>query len=647
MFRIRSTGMAFLKAGINESTLFVKGNFPFLSFPCECPLEVSLEVTHGNRGLMGVVKAWKPYPRSAHDLEQFYRALGIEALTAEELGKHYYNAFDFLDPNLVFRIDDPGLRHTLSLFLDYLRVNHLLKTGLSQDQYLGMRSFFRGEVYPYLQRNPYFLLAFPEHSLEFVRGLVRKGLMKASKGQEASGILLQTLRHELDQGNTCQLLERIDQEALEGLDGIVSTFQLGKNTLVAFASILSEEVQIAESLKELSDAAPERTIPEDLIDSEWQGGQRDALRLFCQQSVMTLSGLPGTGKSTVVKEMVKLCKNLNLSIQLLAPTGMAARRLSDLTQSTVKTVHSFLGYDGKDFHVDSVPFDVVLVDEMSMVDTLLFAKLVKHIDPGTRLVLVGDDAQLPSVGPGAVFRDILSARFPGVRLTHVYRQEQGSMIVQAAHKIHNGEVPTERDAAFQVYSGGAGVELLKRAVMKLVSEGRSFQVMAPMYKGPYGIDRLNLELRSVLNPDGELIEGTDFYRGDRVVFLENTTEYSNGDFGTVTSATNQVVNVMVDRSTQVIGIPKGKLRSTVKPGYCISVHRSQGNEYDTVFLFLQESHGRMLERTLFYTAVTRAKRKVLLFSTDTAMKTAIESNKAGYRRTALAAMLAGKEIRYE
>lgn len=683
MFRIKSNGSRFLEAGVTESTLFIKGNFPFLSFPCTCPFELNLVISRSSRGPAGTVLSWKPFPRSCQDLFSVYRAIGLDADVAQKLSDGYSHEFDFLSPDLILDALDPLAHAKIRRFVDYLRVAQAFQNGLTTGQYLNLTRFFRGEVWPKVKSNPYLLLAFSDYSVEFVQDLLAVLNIKDSPDLRLMGHTLMVLRNHLDEGHTFLEGDRIAAKVMDkapdlSLDlarvessvqslvseGVVSAYRTeeGGPLKVSLSALLQYEQGIAENLLRLNSTPPSLKMDPSIARSgggagsemQWSEDQNQGLALFCTHSVVTISGLPGTGKTSLVQGIVGLCKSRKLSFQLLAPTGMATRRLSQLSGHKARTIHSFLGYNGQGFSgISEFNADVLIVDEMSMVDAEVFSHLISSVPSGTRVVLVGDSAQLPSVGPGAVYRDILSSGFPGVHLTQIFRQAADNPIIRAAHEIHGGEIPgtymMDKDSSFKLVSldVSSTLDLIKKAALKLHRESRSFQTMAPMYKGPLGIDTLNTELRSVLNPRSMKVTsyGPDYYLNDRVVFTENSPSdnYYNGDFGTIQDYNTSGVTVALDRGP-LVKLSYSEVVTLLKPGYCISVHRSQGSEYDVVLLVLHGSHGRMLERTLFYTAVTRAKQKILLFSSPPTLARAVENNSAGHRKTNLACLLQGKSV---
>ncbi len=390
--------------------------------------------------------------------------------------------------------------------------------------------------------------------------------------------------------------------------------------------------------------------------------QVEAVRFAHERNVLVITGGPGTGKTTLTRFLLDLFDRRNLKIALAAPTGRAARRLAGATRREAFTLHRLLGFDPASGEFDRdesnpVPADAILVDEASMIDLRLFASLLRAIPAGARLVLVGDADQLPSVGPGEVLRDLLrSTLVPTARLERIFRAGERSLVVRNAHRVLAGDAPevcalSEGDFVFiERDQPGEVASEVRRIVREALpaAEGidpvRDVQVLVPMYKGEAGADALNDALQEDLNPRGaEIHTGRRRFRtGDRVIQLRNdyVRGIFNGEIGWVESVAAQSMAVRFDA---LVEIPAAEW-DQVALAYAITVHKSQGSEYEWVVLPLSTQHAILLDRPLFYTAVTRARRGVVLVGSRRALAIALRPGRSRARRSTLVPRLKG-EIR--
>ncbi|MFE7543224.1 SF1B family DNA helicase RecD2 [Streptomyces platensis] len=395
--------------------------------------------------------------------------------------------------------------------------------------------------------------------------------------------------------------------------------------------------------------------------------QQQAVRLALTQKVAVLTGGPGCGKSFTVRSVVELARAKKATVVLAAPTGRAAKRLSELTGAEASTVHRLLELKpGGDAAYDAdrpLDADLVVVDEASMLDLLLANKLVKAVPPGAHLLLVGDVDQLPSVGAGEVLRDLLdgSGPVPAVRLTRIFRQAQQSGVVTNAHRINSGAPPltsgmtdfflfAEEDAEA---AGRLTVDVVARRIPAKfgLDPRRDVQVLTPMHRGPAGAGALNGLLQQAVTPARpDLPErrfgGRVFRVGDKVTQIRNNYEKGrngvfNGTVGVVTALDNdeQRLTVRTDEDEEV-PYDFDEL-DELAHAYAVTIHRSQGSEYPAVVIPVTTSAWMMLQRNLLYTAVTRAKRLVVLVGSRKALGQAVRTVSAGRRCTALDHRLAG------
>ncbi|GAA2784688.1 ATP-dependent RecD-like DNA helicase [Kitasatospora sp. CM 4170] len=389
--------------------------------------------------------------------------------------------------------------------------------------------------------------------------------------------------------------------------------------------------------------------------------QEQSVRLALTEKVAVLTGGPGCGKSFTVKSIVTLALAKRAKVVLAAPTGRAAKRLSELTGVEASTVHRLLelkpggdaAYD-RDRPLDA---DLVVVDEASMLDLILANKLVKAVAPGAHLLFVGDVDQLPSVGAGEVLRDLLAERspIPSVRLTRIFRQAQQSGVVTNAHRINEGLPPlTEGMADFFLFveddaerAAGLTVDVVARRIPQRFGYDarRDVQVLAPMHRGPAGAGNLNTLLQAAVTPAREgLAErrfgGRTFRVGDKVTQIRNNYDKGrngvfNGTVGVVTalSADDQRLTVLTDEDEEV-PYDFDEL-DELAHAYAVTIHRSQGSEYPVVVIPVTTSAWTMLQRNLLYTAVTRARKLVVLVGSRKAIGQAVRAVSAGRRHAAL------------
>jgi exodeoxyribonuclease V alpha subunit len=413
---------------------------------------------------------------------------------------------------------------------------------------------------------------------------------------------------------------------------------------------------------------------EERLEVQYAPSQRQAIETALMSPMLLLTGGPGTGKTTVIKGIVELyaelhgCsldpkdyKNEPFPVLLTAPTGRAAKRMTESTGLPAMTIHRMLGWNGQSgFQTDeerSIEGKLLIVDEMSMVDTWLAHQLFKALPDDIQVILVGDEDQLPSVGPGQVLKDLLASEaVPTVRLTDIYRQEEGSSIIELAHHMKKGNIPDDitkpqKDRSFIPCRSGQIPEVVKKVVENAKKKGysaRDVQVLAPMYRGPAGINALNELLQEIFNsnPDGtrkEITFGDIKYRiGDKVLQLVNQPENNvfNGDIGEVVSIfyakenTEKQDMVIVSYEGNEVTYTRQDLNQLTH-AYCCSIHKSQGSEFPIVILPVVKSYYRMLRRNLLYTAITRSKQSLILCGEVEAFQLGVRREDDVKRKTTL------------
>ena len=436
----------------------------------------------------------------------------------------------------------------------------------------------------------------------------------------------------------------------------------------------AERLKSMVGLKTKSSANIERLITklESLYDISYAPLQKQSIELALNNRILVITGGPGTGKTTILKGILSLYDELELETLLAAPTGRAAKRMSELTGREASTIHRLLGAkmaeDGETVvfskhEGDPLNCDALVLDECSMVDITLMSSLLKALKPGCRLVLVGDADQLPSVGPGNVFSDIIrSQTVPTVRLTEIFRQKGDSRIVRNAHMINRGEHPdfeanTGDFFRLRRLNGDAAVETIVELCARRLPENMkipsaSIQVLSPTRKGETGTVNLNKRLQAALNPPSEskkekLFGEAVFRVGDRVIQTKNNYDtiwktkggvsgagVYNGDIGTIAQIDSITETLTVDFEDK-LATYSFEMLNELEHAWALTVHKSQGSEYRAVVLALSGDVQMLLTRGVLYTAVTRAKELLIMVGDDNIAHRMIDNNKQSRRYSAL------------
>jgi exodeoxyribonuclease V alpha subunit len=450
---------------------------------------------------------------------------------------------------------------------------------------------------------------------------------------------------------------------LELSEGTVIADHVGETPCVFLAGLYQAEHAIADRLVRFLNGRlpwpridPDKALPwvEQRIGLKLAESQKTAIRLALVSKVLVITGGPGVGKTTIVNSILQVLSAKGAKLLLCAPTGRAAKRMTEATGFEAKTVHRLLEVDprGGGFKRDGnyqLDCDLLVVDEASMVDVMLMQALMKAVPDDAALLIVGDIDQLPSVGPGQVLADVIaSGAVPVVRLTEVFRQAAQSRIITSAHKINRGSIPDlskpEGDSDFyfvQVDDPETAlpriVDLVKTRIPQRfgLNPIRDIQVLCPMNRGGVGVHSLNIELQAALNPAGDRkIErfGWTFAPGDKVMQIENDYDRDvyNGDIGYIDNVDPDAgeLNASFDGRSVTYGF--GELDMLV-PAYAATIHKSQGSEYPAVVIPIMTQHYAMLQRNLLYTGITRGKRLVVLVGQKKAVAIAVR-NASGRRR---------------
>jgi exodeoxyribonuclease V alpha subunit len=468
-----------------------------------------------------------------------------------------------------------------------------------------------------------------------------------------------------------EIEETLVAQAIEAeiKEGNILAEDIEGNKLVYLTALQRAESGAAGSLLRLAEGAspwanldPASVIPwvEIKADISLSTSQKKAVELALKNKVLVITGGPGVGKTTLVNSILQIISAEDAEILLCAPTGRAAKRLSESTKMEAKTIHRLLEFDPKMMGFkrnrdNPLQADIVVVDEASMIDITLMNQLLRAIPDETALLLVGDVDQLPSVGPGAVLSDIIASNvIPVVRLTEIFRQAASSKIIVNAHRINAGQLPEKSAKSEELtdfyFIPAETPEEISAKLIQVVSERipkrfgldqiKDIQILTPMNRGGLGTRSLNVELQKVLNKTGgnQVSKfGSSYGAGDKVLQTVNNydKEVFNGDIGTITAVDTEESELLIEFDGREVKYDFNEL-DEVSLAYAASIHKSQGSEYPAVVIPLATQHYMMLERNLLYTGVTRGKKLVVIIGQPRALAMAVKNKRSAGRITALA-----------
>jgi len=498
-----------------------------------------------------------------------------------------------------------------------------------------------------------------------------------SSPERIKACILYLLEKDTEQGHVFSLREDLKRECIRELEledgqafdralgalsgrGLVVLERKSSGDAVYLPSFHRAEQEVARFLHDLSCSpclVPPFNMEEALAEVEqrrnirFSDAQRKAIQESLKRKILVITGGPGTGKTTIIRAVVDIFHKWGRRVLLTAPTGRAAKRLSEATGRPAKTLHRALEYTPKEGSFkrnETRPLsgDALIIDEFSMVDLPLMHHLLKAVPEVMRLILVGDKDQIPSVGPGCLLRDLIeSGRVEVVILEEIFRQEKDSLIVQNAHRVNQGKplvfprrgdkdsdfyfLPQEDERkVFSTIMKLCGYSIPRKLGVRALSP--HVQVISPMYRGMVGVDNLNSELQKRLNRYGQRLKlgNREIRVHDKVMQVRNNYEKEvfNGDIGSVVGVDGQAFRLAVDYDGRIVRYEKEEL-GEVTLAYAISVHKSQGSEYQAVVMPLLTQHYIMLQRNLFYTALTRAKRLCVVVGSFKALHIAIKNDR--------------------
>ena len=556
----------------------------------------------------------------------------------------------------------------------------LQSLGISESFAADIRKRYGGETEDVLSGDPYRMvrdipgLGFQEvDRIALAKGVDPDDADRVTKGIEY------TISRALAQGHACapessvfrnaslllgvteDIVREAGKESIE--NGFIPSLVWNDKRYLYLPSLYEAETESALRIKSLLHAEPLGSSRLAVEKFEREKGltladrQREAVEKALKSGVLIITGGPGTGKTTLVQAIITAARQFQLKVRLMAPTGRAAKRLSLSSGVEADTIHKALEAElhdsGRTFfnrnESDPLKEDLIIVDEASMMDISLFYHLLCALKEGARLILVGDIDQLPPVGPGSPLKDLIAwGEVPVVRLEHIFRQKEGSGIIDNAARIREGQMcyPDE-EGEFLIYYAASEPDAF-REIMLLCRDmdygsekmKMKMQVLSPMYRGACGVDHLNRAIQELVH-DHPVEGAVHFLPGDKVMQKKNDYDKGvyNGDLGIVWAVDKNKIFVRFDSKEVVY---EGEERSSIQLAYAATVHKSQGSEYDTVILVLLPTQGIMLKRNLLYTGVTRARKKTILISTEDAIARAVSRADTASRYSLFLPLLKGE-----
>jgi len=674
----------------NHETLTIIGTFPPLNVGEVMKINGQWQINPRFGKQLKVENYLPVLPSSVNGIEKFLSSgliKGIGPALAKRITKHLgAQTLDVIanEPKRLAEVEGIGqvkIREIKKSWSEHKHISdliiflqqHNISTTLATKIYkqYGNQSFHVLKTNPYLACHDIWGIGFKTAD----QMALKLGLSPDSE-ERVKAYIQYLLEKDNEQGHVFSLRDEMQKTCFKDLDVPPQKFEKALNKLAGENRIILEEEgeeiavylpffynaqeDVVHALHKLSDfSAPQppfdpaqaiHRVEKDLT-LEFSSAQKQAIEESLKKKILVITGGPGTGKTTIIRGIVDVFHQWGRPIHLAAPTGRAAKRLSEATGKEAKTIHRMLEYNpklGVFRKNESHPLsgDALIVDEFSMVDLPLMFHLLKAVPQWMRLILVGDKDQLPSVGPGNLLHDIIhSQRIDVVRLDEIFRQERGSLIIQNAHRINRGEslvYPEKGDKeadfyfikqdddknVFQTIVNLCSINIPQKLGLAPLSP--HIQVISPMYRGLIGVDNLNTELQKCLNPSTEVLKlgNREIRLNDKVMQIRNNydKEVFNGDIGIVAEVDHRSYSVSVRFASRLVSYKREDLNELTL-AYAITVHKSQGSEYQAVVMPLLTQHFIMLQRNLFYTALTRAKKLSVIVGSHKALYIAIKNDK--------------------
>ncbi len=577
-------------------------------------------------------------------------------------------------------------------------MKQLKELGLTQAEAFDAYNMFRTAAYEIISENPYAFVSKNGYSFDRAEEIAEGLNSETLFDYRVQACVIYVVQHNLDNGHTClprksvvktamNYLETTEDEVEIAVDSAIEANQLfsenidGKDFLF-LPHIYHAETSVAQRIKVMVNYPPQQleifsseiSAFEKANNIEFDDKQRNAIEIAVNKGLLILTGGPGTGKTTTVKGIITLMKNKGMNVALAAPTGRAAKRMTELTGYEAKTIHRLLEVEYRDGATEPtfvynrknpLDIDAVIIDELSMVDITIFDSLLDALPLHARLIMVGDKDQLPPVGAGNVLKDLTESKMiPVVSLDKVFRQAMESLIVTNAHRVVKGEMPVltrnDIDSDFFLLKENSRYNAAKK-IVDLVTRRipttygfdvlTDVEVLCPSRKGEVGTENLNMLLQQKLNPPSKnkrelKYKGYTLREGDKVMQIKNNydvpwfksndngTGVFNGDIGVLTKIdkANDILNVLFDDREAMYSLENAK---ELELAYAMTVHKSQGSEFGAVVMPVLSTPPKLAYRNLFYTAITRAKNLLVLVGNENSVRVLVDNDKKSRRYSAL------------